>query len=837
MSAPLADIITRIGKTLALEERQGHRDRAVAGGVARYAGAQLAGLRGRLPTRDADDRLAHILGLLRDYGALDPPARRARLAAALEELRDLYRLVNRLGENDATARPRYIGPPNGRRERSVPERLGLAANGPGSAKSAVPAPAAKKAAPLAKRLTPADPVTALPYVGEGRERQLQQLGVRTLSDLLYLTPRRYMDYSREYPIAHALFGREGTFKGQVRSIEEKRLPGGKSLVVAEIADDTGTLAATWFSPYIMRELQPGAWVALSGTIEQRRGRLALDNPTWEVLDEEMLNTGRIVPIYPLTKGLYQKPLRRIVRNALDACADRLPEFVPDATRRRHALPDLPRALWGLHFPDDEPHLQAARHRLAFDEFFLIQLGMQRRKRQWQQGAPGHAFAVDEAAVGRFLAALPFALTGAQRRVLAEIIADMRQPRAMSRLVQGDVGSGKTVVAAAAMLAAVAEGFQSAIMAPTAILAEQHWRTLERLYAALPEGERPAVRLLLGSTPAKERRAIAAGLADGSIDILVGTQAIIQGGVEFARLGFATVDEQHRFGVVQRAALRGKGFNPDLLVMTATPIPRSLALTLHGDLDVSVIDELPPGRQAIVTRAATPEERPREYAFIREEVRAGRQAFIICPLVEESEAIEAKAATAEYERLRGEVFPDLRLGLLHGRLRPAEKDRVMAAFRDRELDVLVSTAVIEVGIDIPNATVMLIEGANRFGLAQLHQFRGRVGRGAAQSYCILVADTPGADAQERLGAMVETQDGFLLAQKDLEMRGPGEFFGTRQSGLPELRVAELADTRLLDLARREAEQVLDADPDLGGPDHAALRARLTGFWQHGAGDVS
>jgi ATP-dependent DNA helicase RecG len=422
-------------------------------------------------------------------------------------------------------------------------------------------------------------------------------------------------------------------------------------------------------------------------------------------------------------------------------------------------------------------------------------------------------------------------------VLADILADMRRPVAMSRLVQGDVGSGKTVVAATAMFAAKADGYQSSLMAPTAILAEQHWRTLERLYSALPEGERPRVRLLIGSTPAKERRAIAAGLADGSIDILVGTQALIQGGVEFARLGFAVVDEQHRFGVVQRATLRAKGHNPDLLVMTATPIPRSLALTLHGDLDVSVIDELPPGRQAIVTRAVGPEERPLEYDAIRAEVRAGRQAFVICPLVEESDQIEAKAATEEWERLRTEVFPDLRVALLHGRMRPAEKDAVMAAFRDREYDILVSTAVIEVGIDIPNATVMLIEGANRFGLAQLHQFRGRVGRGAAQSYCILVADETSADAEARLGAMVETQDGFILAQKDLDMRGPGDFFGTRQSGLPDLKVAQLGDVRLLELARREAEAVLDADADLAHPGHHPLRDRLRVFWKEGAGDVS
>jgi ATP-dependent DNA helicase RecG len=835
MSAPLAAAIARIGQTLALEERQGYRDRAVDGGIARYAGEHLPPLRGHLPTRDADDRLARVQHLLRDYPALDPPARRQRLATALEELRALYRTVKKLAENDPAAQPRYIGPPARRRARRV-EGAEQRTEGQEQGGAGGEPPSARRAPPSAIR-DPQAPVTALPGVGEGRARQLEALGVRTLRDLLSLVPRRYIDYSQAYPIAHALFGREGTFKGQVRAIEEKRLPGKKSLVVAEIADETGTLAATWFSPYVAQQLAPGDWVALSGVVEQRRGRLALDNPEWEALDREQLHTGRIVPVYPLTRGLHQKTLRRLVHQALDAGAGAVADVVPAEVRARLRLPPLPEALRQFHFPADDEALTAARRRLAFDEVFLLQLGMLQRKQRWQRAAPGHAFTVEEATIERFLAALPFALTGAQRRTLTDIVADMRAPVAMSRLVQGDVGSGKTVVAAAAMLAAVAEGCQAAIMAPTAILAEQHWRTLERLYGALPEARRPNVRLLIGSTPARERRAIAAGLADGTVNILVGTQAIIQAGVEFARLGFATVDEQHRFGVVQRAALRGKGYHPDILVMTATPIPRSLALTLHGDLDVSTIDELPPGRQTVVTRAAAPDERPREYQFIHEEVAAGRQAFVICPLVEESEAVEARAATAEWERLRTEVFPDLRVGLLHGRMRPAEKDQTLAAFRDRELDILVSTAVVEVGIDIPNATVMLIEGADRFGLAQLHQFRGRVGRGAAQAYCILLADNAGADAQERLAALVETQDGFALAQKDLDMRGPGEFFGTRQSGLPDLKVAGLGDLRLLEAARREAERLLDADPELGRDEHAPLRAHLGAFWQHGAGDVS
>jgi ATP-dependent DNA helicase RecG len=839
-------MIARVGKKLADEAEQGYQNRAVLGGIGSFTRVGLAPLRGSLPTRAADDTLARITALLGGYSALSPQERAPILDAALGELRNLYRLVRDLGENDPTAQPRYIGPPARRRPKPAPKPKAAEAraNVVAPIKAASPPKAAVKPKKPSSRatappqpLTPASAATELSGVGEASARLLGLIGVRTVGDLLKRLPRRYMDYSQEYPIAHAFYGQEGTVKGTIRAIEEKRIPGKKSMVVAEIVDDTGALTATWFSPYVARVLYPGAQVVLSGKFGERRGHLVLEGPEFELLDADLLHTGRIVPVYGLTKGLYQKQLRGFVSKALDACVPNLVEFVPETVRTRARLLPLATATRAIHFPPDDATLKAARHRLGFDEFFLLQLGMQQRKHQWQTETPGHAFTVDEGPLERFFNVLPFALTAAQRRVLADIVADMRRPQAMSRLVQGDVGSGKTVVAAAAMLAAVAEGFQATLMAPTAILAEQHARTLTRLYAALPEEERPHVRLLIGSTGTKERRAIAAGLTDGTIDLLVGTQAIIQTGVEFARLGFATVDEQHRFGVIQRATLRSKGHNPDLLVMTATPIPRSLALTLHGDLDVSVIDELPPGRQAIITRAGGPDDRPSEYEAIRAEVQAGRQAFVICPLVEESEQIEAKAATEEWERLRTEVFPDLRVALLHGRMRPAEKDRVMAEFRDREYDILVATAVIEVGIDIPNASIMLIEGANRFGLSQLHQFRGRVGRGAAQSYCILIAEDTSVNAQTRLEAMVETQDGFVLAQKDLEMRGPGEFLGTRQSGLPELQVAELADVRLLETARREAERTLADDPTLAAPPVAPLRERLQAFWKQGTGDIS
>ena len=610
-SNSLQATIAHVGSVLADEAKQGYQNRAARGGIGLFTRAGLAPLRGSLPTRAADDTLARITALLGGYAALSPQERAPLLDTVLGELRDLYRLVRDLGENDPTAQPRYIGPPANRRPKPVPK--------PAASK---PKAAIARAVTPPQPLRPESPVTDLAGVGEVSARLLGLIGVRTVGDLLKRLPRRYMDYSREYPIAHAFYGQEGTVKGTIRAIEEKRLPGKKSMVVAAIADGTGALTATWFSPYVARVLYPGAQVVLSGRFGERRGHLVLEGPEWELLDADLLHTGRIVPVYGLTKGLFQKQLRGFVSKALDACTPSLAEFVPEGVRTRAGLLPLATATRAIHFPPDDATLQAARRRLGFDEFFLLQLGMQQRKRQWQTETPGHPFAVDDAVLDRFFGVLPFALTAAQRRVLTDIVGDMRRPQAMSRLVQGDVGSGKTVVAAAAMLAAVAEGFQATLMAPTAILAEQHARTLARLFAALPEEGRPHVRLLIGSTGAKERRAIAAGLADGTIDILVGTQAIIQAGVEFARLGFATVDEQHRFGVIQRATLRSKGHNPDLLVMTATPIPRSLALTLHGDLDVSVIDELPPGRQAIITRAGGPDDRPREYEAIRAEVQIG-----------------------------------------------------------------------------------------------------------------------------------------------------------------------------------------------------------------------
>ncbi|HMM41611.1 MAG TPA: ATP-dependent DNA helicase RecG, partial [Thermomicrobiales bacterium] len=651
----------------------------------------------------------------------------------------------------------------------------------------------------------------------------------------------YIDYGSVQPIASSLFGRLTTIQGVVATIEKRRTATGKELVDAVIDDGTGRIHAFWFNPWVTRQLFPGTPVSLSGRVEQMRGNLCLQNPEWEVLGQETLSTGRITPVYPLVKNLSQKMLRPLVRLALDATRDLILDPLPDELRVAEELIGLRQALVWVHFPEgasgDEAtrNLQAAQHRLAFDQFLALQLGLLSRKREWQS-QPGTAFAIDREALAELNDLLPFDLTGAQRRAIGEILRDMAQPRPMTRLLQGDVGSGKTIVAALAAYAAIRDGYQVALMAPTEILAEQHARGLRQVFDVLPEARRPRIGYLTGSVGGAQRAAVYAEAAAGEVDLLIGTHTLMQEDVVLARLGLAIIDEQHRFGVEQRALLRGKGAAADVLVMTATPIPRTLALTLHGDLDVSTLDELPPGRQPFETYQVDERRRGDAYRFVRTQVERGRQAFIVFPLVEESETVDARAAVAEHERLSREVFPDLRVGLLHGRMRPAEKDEVMAAFRDRELDVLVSTSVIEVGIDIPNATVMLIDGADRFGLSQLHQFRGRVGRGAEKSYCLLVAGDTSSDGRTRLQAMVDTQDGFKLAQIDLELRGPGDFLGTRQSGLPELDLAAFADVRDLERARAAAERILAEDPELASAKHALLRARVDAFWARAVMDA-
>lgn len=675
------------------------------------------------------------------------------------------------------------------------------------------------------------PVTRLPGVKEGMAAKLAHLGVATIGDLLTLYPRRYVDYRALKTISQLDHGEEVTIIARVWQTTSRKSKGNQSITTVILSDDTATMEAIWFNqPWIEKNLTAGKEITVSGKVSAFSGRLVFQSPEWEYLDKKLIHTGRLSPVYPLTNGLTARWMRTLQNQTVECWAPRLPEHLPAEITARLGLPALAEAIRQIHFPDSWEALEAARHRLAFDELLMIQLGVLKQRQTWK-AHPSAPVIFDRARIDRFIQALPYTLTPAQHRALDEILADMARPAAMSRLLQGDVGSGKTVVALAAMLAACDQGGQAVILAPTEILAEQHYLSMGKLLKSTGQAEQITIELLTGSTKAAQRTPILAGLADGSIRILVGTHAVIQKDVAMRNLRLAVVDEQHRFGVEQRGVLRQKGANPHMLVMSATPIPRSLALTLYGDLDLSIIDQMPAGRQTIKTYCLLPKDRGRAYTFLRDQIQQGRQAFIICPLVQESDKIEAKSAIEEHGRLQKEVFPDLTLSLLHGRMSGKEKDAIMADFRDGRSHILVSTSVVEVGIDIPNASVILIEGANRFGLAQLHQFRGRVGRGSHPSCCLLLSDSDTPESRARLDVMEKTNNGFELAEADLKLRGPGEFFGTKQSGLPSLKLVKLSDTKLLELARTEAKTIFNLDPTLAQPQHHLLAKNVAEFWSN------
>jgi ATP-dependent DNA helicase RecG len=693
------------------------------------------------------------------------------------------------------------------------------------------------------------------------EERLAKIDIHTVRDLLFHFPTRYHDYSEVRPIAEMEVGEEQTVIGDIRSVSLATI-GRRKATEAVISDSSGMLRVIWWSGHWMaRRLRPGMKVALSGKVTAYRDRLQMDTPEVETLGTESLNTRRLVPVHRLTDGVDARQMRGFVRQAVDAFADKVEETLPDDIRESHRLLAVAEGLRQIHFPDSQEQAEAARRRFAFEELLHIELGVVRRRREWQGVGGAPRLVMPDKVRDGFVSSLPFELTGAQKKAMAEVFKDIANDVPMSRLVEGDVGAGKTVVAAAALLAAVANGYQGAIMAPTEILAEQHLQTFKWLlrpqgethdvdgawfneeshgYARVQPGyldEPVRIALLKGSLPADRKRAAQEGIRSGEVSIAIGTHALLQEAVDFARLGLVVVDEQHRFGVEQRAALRDKGESPHMLVMTATPIPRTLALTVYGDLDITVVNEMPPGRPEVKTWRVTPQQRAHAYRFLRNKIAEDKQAYIIFPLVEESEVIQARAAVQEYERLSQEVFPDLRLGLLHGRMAPSEKDAAMLAFRDHKLDVLVSTAVVEVGVDVPNATVILIEGADRFGLAQLHQFRGRVRRSSDQAYCFLLSDNTSSDAMERLQIMETTSDGFRLAEEDLRLRGPGEYFGTRQSGVPDLKVAQLTDVELIEEARAEASALLDADPELQRPENEPLRLAMERVWGRISAEVS
>ncbi len=693
-------------------------------------------------------------------------------------------------------------------------------------------------------LRPDSPVTRLPGIGKVAIERFERLGVTTAADAVFLFPRRFNDFTDVRKISEIRPGSQPqTVVGTVFSVGEVRFGRRARGSQAVITDGSGLMKAMWWNmPYVARGLPEGAQVVLSGKVREYRGRLQMENPEYEVFDDETMNAGRMIPVYPATSGLGQRTIRRAVKAAVDALADQVNDPIPEPARKSAELPPIAEAIRAYHYPEHERQAEEARQRLALGEFVAVQAAVLMRRAEWQEDNDAPPLSIDAERDG-FLRSLPFGLTGAQGQCIDEIDGDLRGPHPMLRLLQGDVGSGKTVVAFAAMLAAVRAGYQTALMAPTEILAEQHYRSLSRLLGGdevsplagmfAPDWlERPLrVLLLTGSLTAGQKQQIRGDAAHGGADIIIGTHALLEDGMEMPRLGLAVVDEQHRFGVLQRAKLRQKGLNPHLLVMTATPIPRTLALTVYGDLEVSTIDEMPPGRQPIKTRWYQPGERDDAYTFIRKHLDAGEQAFIICPLVEESETLDVRSAEQEFEHLSNGPLHGYNLELLHGRMAGKAKDEIMGRFARGEAQALVSTSVIEVGIDVPNATVIVIEGAERFGLSQLHQFRGRVGRSSTQSYCLLFSseEDPGPDARERLEAMCQTTDGFELAEIDLKMRGEGETWGKLQSGTNTmLRVARLTDREILMKARSIAEKVLARDPKLQLPENHPLAAAAKPF---------
>ncbi len=821
-------------KILALERDKKYTDEAVVGGLDRYL-LRFLGDNGV----DSSHRLSRVVQAL--------PAGGYRALHRVQRERVIDELLRAAANGTASGRADFPAP---QREPSTGDARGAPAGIPRRA------PVMRKKAPVAAALpgTLDSPVGVL-GVRRPDEQRFRRLGLTTVRDLLYHFPRRYHDYSEARKISDLQFGEEQTVVGKVWSSGDRAI-GRQKRKASEIIvnDGTGSIRVVfWNQPWIANRLRPGVRVALSGKVGEFRGRLQMDNPEIDPIDEEAFQKRRLVPVYSATEGLNQLVIREAVRRAVDQHASAVEETLPREMLSRLGLPPVAEAILQIHFPDSQDAADAARRRFAFEELLHIEVGVVRRRNEWQSAGGAPVLSLPREVLDGYIRSLPFKLTAAQQDAITEVLADIGDETPMTRLLEGDVGSGKTVVAGAGLLAAVASGYQGAIMAPTEILGEQHFRTFTSVfdpqadvrprdgpwfeqrapgYVAFEPPYLPhplRIALLTGSLKSAEKAAAQAAIAAGEVDIVVGTHALLQEGVSFPRLGVAVIDEQHRFGVDQRSTLREKGGSPHVLVMTATPIPRTLALTVYGDLDVTVLNEMPPGRPSVKTYRVLPYRRQEAFDFARKKIAEGRQVYIICPLVEESEAIDAKAAVQEYERLSRDVYPDLRLGLLHGRMASKEKDGVMRAFRDHELDILVSTSVVEVGVDVPNATVILIEGADRFGLSQLHQFRGRVRRSSEQGYCFLLSDNPSPDSEDRLIAMETSDNGFELAERDLELRGPGEYFGTRQSGMPDLKVAKLSDVETIMVARNEAERLLERDPGLDDPEHGTIAARVRALW--------
>ena len=680
------------------------------------------------------------------------------------------------------------------------------------------------------RLT--DPITMLKGIGPSKAKQFANLNIHTLGDLICHFPRGYEDRTKLVPIEKLEPDVPACFKAMVMNTPKTaHVRKGLDITRVQVADTTGRLNLTFFnSKYVSDQLQYGKEYIFYGAVSGDFIGYNMTNPAFEALDSAPVTTRRILPIYPLTAGLSNGAVLKAVRQALAIC-DTPPEIIPEEVRRTYGILPADRAYEAIHEPASMAEAELAKRRLIFEEFFVFSAGLSlmRASRAEKRTAP-----YENTDLREFHGALPFTLTGAQMRAVGEIMADFRKGAPMNRLVQGDVGSGKTMVAAAAAFAAAKNGKQSALMAPTEILAEQHYQSLSKLFA--PMGIR--VALLTGSMKIKEKREVREAIADGSVELVVGTHALITDATVFSNLGLVITDEQHRFGVGQRAKLSAKGNDPHLLVMSATPIPRTLALLMYGDLDVSILDELPPGREPVDTFLVGESYRARINAFIRKQVAEGHQCFVVCPAVEENEELGIKAATVWAETLQQTVFPDLRIALLHGQMKGAEKEEAMASFARGEADVMVATTVIEVGVDVPNATLMVIEDADRFGLSQLHQLRGRVGRGKAKSYCILTSHNKNQETLQRLKALCKTTDGFKIAEEDLKLRGPGDFFGSRQSGLPTFRVANLSyDLQTLKDAQTASAHWIDTAGTSDRPEAVALRQRIGELFARAEGTMN
>ncbi len=822
----LRELLLQLLKPLAAEAKTGFSNASVIGGldgfmIGHIEGA-LRGIQSNEVAPEAEFRLQRLLNLWTNYENASLDERRQAITETQRLIEELQPFANRRGE--APPRPEPVPQP----ATSIEYSIAQPAESPMPARQPTPT-----VTPNARCELDTD-LTYLKGIGPKRAEALKKLGLRTVYDLLYYFPARYEDRRVVKPIAQVEPGTKDSVCATVLfAPQTRKMANNRNLTRVRVGDSSGRLDLQWWNqPFREKQFPVGTQLFLYGKISEFGGTLQMDAPEFEIMgaEDNGFQVGRIVPIYPLTEGMFQSAIRKAIFGALERCAEAVEDPIPSSTRTHFNLPELAWSLKQIHFPDDLELKEEARLRLVFEELFLLQVALAQKKIAAHTEEIGIRHLVPDEEIKGFLSKLPFKLTGAQKRAMNEIRKDLKSPRPMNRLLHGDVGSGKTIVAAYALWTAFATGQQGALLAPTEILAEQHYSTLKRVLEPLGV----EVALLEGSLRAAQKRRVQTDLAEGRVHVVVGTHALIQEGIEFHKLSVCVVDEQHRFGVMQRATLAQKGasgLRPDVLVMTATPIPRTMALTVYGDLDVSVLDELPPGRQPIKTLQIKPQSRERAYKIIRKEVENGRQAYVVCPLVEESEALaHLQAATVLAETLRHNELHDLRVGLIHGQMDVSERDEQMELFRAGMRDVLVSTTVIEVGVDVPNATVMLVEDAERFGLSQLHQLRGRVGRGEHPSTCILLGNPKTDEGRARLSVMTKTQNGFEIAEYDLNLRGPGEFYGTRQSGLPDFRLANIIrDVDIIAQAREAAFQLVAADPHLEWDEHRVLKDALRRFW--------